>query len=170
MRHAGFDLSRRGFIAAALASGAAGGCRSLGIFGPEPNITFGVISDLHITTPESTATFRRALAYFRDRGVDAVVVTGDLSDWGLRSGLKYVADTWYDVFPNDRAPDGRKVEKIFCTGNHDYDGYWYGDMTLDMHVQGYSEEEALVKLGMKECWEEAFHEPFEQVRRRTVKG
>ena len=170
MRHAGFDLSRRGFIAAALASGAAGGCRSLGIFGPEPNLTFGVISDLHVTTPESTATFRRALAYFRDRGVDAVVVTGDLSDWGLKSGLKYVADTWYDVFPDDRAPDGRKVEKIFCTGNHDYDGYWYGDMTLDMHVQGYSEEESLVKLGMKKCWEEAFHEPFEQVRRRTVKG
>ena len=92
MRHAGFDLSRRGFLAAALASGAAGGCRSLGIFGPGPNLTFGVISDLHVTTPESTAAFRRALAYFRDRGVDAVVVTGDLSDWGLRSGLKYVAD------------------------------------------------------------------------------
>ena len=170
MKKAANNLSRRGFIAAALASGAAGGCRSLGIFGPEPNLTFGVISDLHITTPESTATFRRALAYFRDRGVDAVVVTGDLSDWGLRSGLKHVADAWYDVFPRDRAPDGRKVEKIFCTGNHDYDGYWYGDMTLDMHVQGYSEEESLVKLGMKKCWEETFHEPFEQVRRRTVKG
>ena len=93
MKHTRLDFSRRGFIAAALASGAAGGCRSLGIFGPEPDITFGVISDLHITTPESTATFRRALAYFRDRGVDAVVVSGDLSDWGLRSGFKYVADT-----------------------------------------------------------------------------
>ena len=170
MRHANTDLSRRGFIAAALASGAAGGCRSLGLCCERPNIVFGVVSDLHVTTPESTLAFRRALAYFRDRGVDAVVVTGDLSDWGLRSGLKCVADAWYDVFPNDRAPDGRKVEKLFCTGNHDYDGYWYGDMTLDMHVQGYSEDEALVKLGMKRCWEEAFNEPFEQVRRRTVKG
>ena len=163
-------LSRRGFIASAFAAYATSGCRSLGICGEKPNIVFGVISDIHITTPESTATFRRALAYFRDCGVDAVVVSGDLSDWGLRSGLEYVADAWYSVFPGDRAPDGRKVEKLFCTGNHDYDGYWYGDMTLDMHVQGYSEEEALVKLGMKKCWEEAFHEPFEQVRRRTVKG
>ena len=170
MRQAAFDLSRRGFLVAAFATCATSGCRSLGLYGPRPNIAFGVISDLHITTPESTVAFRRALAYFRDRGVDAVVVTGDLSDWGLRSGLKYVADTWYDVFPDDRAPDGRKVEKIFCTGNHDYDGYWYGDMTLDMHVQGYSEDESLVKLGMKKCWEEAFQEPFEQVRRRTVKG
>ena len=83
--------------------------------------------------------------------VGAVVVAGDLSDWGLKSGLKYVAEAWHSVFPDDRAPDGRKVEKLFCTGNHDYDGYWYGDMTLDMHVQGYSEEESLVKLGMKKC-------------------
>ena len=164
-------LGRRNFIASALAAGAGfAGCRSFGLFGERPNIIFGVISDLHVTTPESTIAFRRALAYFRDTGVAAVVVSGDLSDWGLKSGLKYVADAWYDVFPDDRAPDGRKVEKLFCTGNHDYDGYWYGDMTLDMHVQGYSEEESLVRLGMKKCWEEVFHEPFAQVRRRTVKG
>ena len=163
-------ISRRNFLGGAVALAGAGGCRALGIGGETPRLTFGVLSDLHVTTPESTEAFRRALAYLRDRKVDAVVVSGDLSDWGLRSGLKYVADAWYSVFPDDRAPDGRKVEKLFCTGNHDYDGYWYGDMTLDMHVQGYSEEEALVKLGMKKCWEEAFHEPFEQVRRRTVKG
>ena len=164
------QLSRRNFLGGAAALFGASGCRSLGLGGEKPNISFGVISDIHITTPESTAVFRRALQYFRDRKVDAVIVSGDLSDWGLRSGLKYVADAWYSVFPNDCAPDGRRVEKLFCTGNHDYDGYWYGDMTLDMHVQGYSEEEALVKLGMKQCWEEAFHEPFAQVRRRTVKG
>ena len=164
------QLSRRNFIGGAAALFGVGGCRSLGISEEKPNIMFGVISDIHITTPESTETFRRTLRYFRDRKVDAVVVCGDLSDWGLMSGLKYVADAWNSVFPNDRAPDGRKVEKLFCTGNHDYEGYWYGDMTLDMHVQGYSENEALVKLGMKKCWESAFHEPFAQVRRRTVKG
>ena len=164
------QLSRRSFLGGAAALVGAGGCRSFGLDAPRPNLVFGVMSDLHITTPESTETFRRALRYLRDRGVDAVVVSGDLSDWGLRSGLKYVADAWYSVFPDDRAPDGRKVEKLFCTGNHDYDGYWYGDMTLDMHVQGYSEEECLVRLGMKKCWEEAFHEPFDLVRRRTVKG
>ncbi|MBR2837515.1 MAG: metallophosphoesterase [Kiritimatiellae bacterium] len=164
------QLSRRNFLGGAVAIVGAGACPSLAMSATKPNIRFGVLSDLHVTTPESTATFRRALEYLRDRGVDAVVVSGDLSDWGLRSGLKYVADAWYSVFPGDRAPDGRKVEKLFCTGNHDYDGYWYGDMTLDMHVQGYSEDEALVKLGMKKCWEEVFNEPFELVRRRTVKG
>ena len=165
-----FSLSRRSFLASASSFTALGGCRSMGFCGGRPNLRFGVISDIHVITPDSTDEFQGALEYFRDRKVDAVIVSGDLSDWGLRSGLKYVADAWYSVFPNDCAPDGRKVEKLFCTGNHDYDGFWYGDMTLDMHVQGYSEEEALVKLGMKKCWEEAFHESFAPVRRRTVKG
>ena len=164
------QLSRRNFLGGAVALMGASGCRSLGIGGAKPNITFGVISDIHITTPESTAAFRSTLEYFRDRKVDAVVVSGDLSDWGLKSGLKYVADAWESVFPENRAPDGRNVTPLFCTGNHDYDGWWYGDMTLDMHVQGYSEDEALSKLGMKKCWEEVFREPFAPIRRRTVKG
>ena len=164
------QLSRRNFIGGAFALMGAGGCRSLGIGEAKPNIVFGVISDIHITNPESTAAFRSALEYFRDRNVDAVVVAGDLSDWGLKSGLQYVADAWQSVFPRNRAPNGREVTPLFCTGNHDYDGWWYGDMTLDMHVQGYSEDEALSKLGMKKCWEEVFREPFAPIRRRTVKG
>ena len=163
--------SRRSFIGGALAGLALTGCRSQWWNRKAPpNLRFGVISDIHVTTPESTAVFRRALAFFRDRGADAVLIAGDLSDWGLKSGFKYVAETWYDVFPNDCAPDGRKVTKLFVTGNHDHEGWWYGDMTLDMHVQGYSEDEALSKLGMKQCWEEAFHEPYAEIRRRTVKG
>ena len=164
------QLSRRSFLGGAAALAGVGGCRSLGICGPKPNIKFGVISDIHVTTPESSALFVRTLEYFRDCKVDAVIVAGDLTDWGLKSSYRYVADAWHSVFPNDMAPDGRKVEKLFCTGNHDYDGYCYGDMTLDMHVQGYSEDEAIVKYGMKKCWEEAFSEPFAPVRRRTVKG
>ena len=164
------QISRRNFLGGAAALMGSGGCRSLGLGGEKPDLVFGVISDVHITTPESCEMFIRTLKYFRDRKVDAVMVSGDLTDWGLKSGYKYMADAWYSVFPDDRAPDGRKVEKLFCTGNHDYDGYWYGDMTLDMHVQGYSEDEAIVKFGMKKCWEEAFHEPFAPVRRRTVKG
>ena len=163
------NMKRRSFITGLAACGFVG-CKSPWWFGEAPRLKFGVISDIHVTTPESTADFRRALAYFRDRGADAVLVAGDLSDWGLRSGLKAVADAWYDVFPDDRGANGEKVTKLFITGNHDFDGWWYGDMTLDMHVQGYSEDEALSRLGMKECWEEAFREPYAEVRRRTVKG
>ena len=116
-------LSRRSFLSAASLFTAAGGCRSLGFLGGRPKLSFGVISDIHITTPESAAEFARALEYFRDRKADAVVVCGDLTDWGLLSGLKNVATAWNRVFPNDRAPDGRPVQKLFVTGNHDYEGW-----------------------------------------------
>lgn len=164
------EIGRRGFLGGAAALMGMSGCRSLGLGSAKPDLVFGVISDVHITTPESTAMFKRTLRYFRERDVDAVLIAGDLTDWGLKSSLKYMADAWYEIFPGDCAPDGRKVQKLFCTGNHDYDGYWYGDMTLEMHALGYSEDEALVKLGLKECWEELFHEPFANVRRHTVKG
>ena len=169
MKNANF-LSRRSFLSAASLFTAAGGCRSLGFLGGRPRLSFGVVSDIHITTPESAAEFARALEYFRDRKADAVVVCGDLTDWGLLSGLKNVATAWNRVFPNDRAPDGRPVQKLFVTGNHDYEGWWYGDMTMEMHALGYSEDEALVRLGLKTCWEEVFQEAWAPIRRRTVNG
>lgn len=163
-------LSRRSFLASASLLTAAGGCRALGLAGATPQLRFGVISDIHITTPESTATFEQALIYFRDRGADAVVVCGDLTDWGLVSSLRLVADTWHKVFPGNRAPDSRPVVPLFVTGNHDYEGWWYGDMTMEMHAHGYSEDEALSKLGLPKYWEEIFGEPWAPIRRRTVKG
>ena len=164
------NCSRRNFLGGAAALFGAGGCRMTGICGDKPQIRFGVISDIHLTDPASAATFERTLRYFDSRKVDAVMVPGDLSDWGLLSGLRYVADAWRRVFPKGRGSDGRKVERLFCTGNHDYEGWWYGDMTMEMHALGYSEDEALVNLGMKKCWEEVFEEPFELFRRRTVNG
>ncbi|MDD3544235.1 MAG: metallophosphoesterase [Kiritimatiellae bacterium] len=157
-------LSRRTFLSSAAASVGLCGCRSVGLFGEKPQLTFGVISDIHVTTPDSTKMFRRALRYFRLRGVNAVMVAGDLSDWGLKSGLIYMKDAWDAEMANSG------ITPLFITGNHDWDGWWYGDMTLDMHVQGYSEDEALSVLGMGKCWEEIFNEPFEEIRKRTVNG
>ena len=62
------------------------------------------------------------------------------------------------------------MRKLFVTGNHDFDGWWYGDMTLDMHLNGYSEDEALSRIGMRKCWEEAFGEPYSMIRKRMVRG
>ena len=163
-------MERREFLRTAFSAALLGGCRCPAWLRERPRLRLGVISDIHVTTPESTDRFRRALVYFRDRDVDAVMVAGDLSDWGLRSGFKYVADAWNDVYPGDRAPDGRRVQKLFITGNHDHDGWWYGDMTLDMHVQGYSEGDALARIGMKPCWEEAFGERYAEIRKREVNG
>ena len=41
---------------------------------------------------------------------------------------------------------------------------------MEMHALGFSEDEALVKLGFKRCWEEIFQEEWAPIRRRTVNG
>ena len=157
-------MNRREFLFSAGAVTMLSGCRTAELFG-SPEMRFGVVSDIHITTPKSTKLFEQALRYFKRRGVDAVMVPGDLTDWGLRSGFRSVRETWNRVFA------GTDVVPLFCTGNHDYDGWWYPDMTMEMHANGYSEDDANVKNGgVDKCWEAAFGEPFAPIRCRTVKG
>ncbi len=112
----------------------------------------------------------KTLRYFRDRKADAVVISGDLSDWGLASGFRLLMETWNGVFPNDRAPGGRKVQRLFCTGNHDYEGCFSDEILAGMRAAGYDESDSLFTLGMKKCWEEIFQEEFDLVRRRDVNG
>ena len=155
-------MNRREFLFSAGAVTMLSGCRSLDLFGT-PELKFGVVSDIHVTTPKSCALFEKALRQFKRRGVDAVMVPGDITDWGLKSSLRYVKETW------DRVFGGTDVVPLFCTGNHDYDGWSYGDMTMEMHANGYSEAERLVK-DLPAAWESVFGEKFANVRCRTVKG
>ena len=161
------DINRREFL---LSSGAAflvAGCRTCDLFG-RPDLVFGVVSDIHVTTPKSCRMLERSLRIFKGRGVDAVMIPGDLTDWGLKSGLAYVKRTWDKVFA------GTGVVPLFCTGNHDFEGWRYGDMTMEMHANGYSEADRLndrkAPQQLAKGWEEVFGEPFEWVRLRTVKG
>ena len=156
-------IGRRGFIGGAAAFFVAG-CKSGGWLSGVPALRFGVVSDTHVTTPASCAMTERAFRYFKSRGADAVVVPGDLTDWGIQSGLEYFKATWDAVFA------GTDVVPLFCTGNHDYDGWFYGDMTMEMHANGYSENTALTKLGIEAEWERIFGERFAPIRMRTVKG
>lgn len=161
------NVNRREFL---LSSGAAflvAGCRTQSLFG-SPDLKFGVLSDIHVTTPKSCRMLERSLMSFRRRGVDAVMIPGDLTDWGLKSGLVYIKRTWDKVFA------GTPVVPLFCTGNHDFDGYWYSDMKVEMHANGYSEDDRLASQKHPEelarGWTEVFGEQFDWVRRRTVKG
>ena len=166
----GCETGRRSFLKVTGAIAALGAPNLFAKERVRPDLTLGVISDTHIGTRDSAVTLERTLKFFRDRKVDAVMICGDLSDWGLLSGLKYIAETWEKVFPRSKGAGGKTVHKLFCTGNHDYEGWWYGDMTAEMHALGYDEDEALVKLGMKKCWEDVFQEEFAPVRKRTVNG
>jgi 3',5'-cyclic AMP phosphodiesterase CpdA len=81
------------------------------------HLLFGVLSDLHLLDPAlglpegaaRSALLRTALAHFRDRGVDGVLVCGDLTNNGFVTELEEVARVWFEVFPEGRLPDGRRV-------------------------------------------------------------
>ena len=87
------NTSRRNFLFSGGAFALAAGCRSTALFG-SPDLMFGVVSDIHITTPKSCALFESSLRYFKRRGVDAVMAPGDLTDWGLRSSLVLLKQSW----------------------------------------------------------------------------
>ena len=75
--HSGL-FSRRFFLGGCASFGALAGRR---IFAaphaalPKANLRFGVVSDVHVRNDRDhdSSTFKRALAYFRDNGADAVL-------------------------------------------------------------------------------------------------
>ena len=170
-------VSRRSFLAGAAAFSLAG-CADLRFrsAGGRPNLKFGVLSDIHITDWASTEVFRKALRYYRDAGVDAVLIAGDLADHGILPQLENVGRAWDEVFPDGRGVDGAKVEKLFVTGNHDFEGLQYRDHFMDraFAVHGLSYEAAaklrLTTVGMDKAWDRCFHEPYAPIGRKNVKG
>ena len=112
-------MTRRTFIGSALATGFAAWART-GVPAPAaPRLRFGVMSDMHITDAASCTAVAKALRYFRERDVGAVVFAGDMIDNGLVGELELFAKTWFDVFPDGCGRDGRKVELLAVLGNHD---------------------------------------------------
>ena len=133
----------------------------------------GVLSDIHIRCdkPEQGEMFRKALEYFRDRGVDAVLLAGDIADTGRVAELEICANVWYSVFPDGKAPDGRPVEHLFVFGNHCVDGWQnprYRSPTTDEQARladaiGYADVR-------QKTWRRLFHEDFQPIWMKTVKG
>ena len=179
-------FSRRWFIGGAASFGglgAFGGCRLVtggGHASGTPRLKFGVVSDIHIARfakpgeqeisgAYSELTFVRTLEWFRDQGVDGVIVAGDMADNGLISQLEIVADAWNRVFPGDRAPDGRKVERLFVYGNHDLAG-----VPFARGVIRNKPDAEIVPLTIyndpKASWEKVFGESFEPIWTKEVKG
>ncbi len=135
----------------------------------EARLRIGILSDIHITDAESTKTFQHALEYFRSKEADGVVIAGDMADWGLESQLKLVAETWYRVFPKDKLPNGKHIEKLFVYGNHDIEGQNYGGPKNS----GMTEEQiarAVIGTRREKVWKKYFHEEYTPVYLKTVKG
>ena len=170
------DCSRRQFFGGCAAFGAMSGMKAFALPGAKlgkVNVRFGVISDVHVQNDRRNDSRHlvKAFEYFRDHGADGVLIAGDIADQGRVSQFKYFADAWFKVFPGDKAPDGRKVEKLFVYGNHDVDGWRWGrnaqqmkDPAVIADAIGYNEETRA------KTWEECLHEKYEPVWMKDVKG
>lgn len=149
----------------------------------QPRLRFGVVSDIHVSRysvqPETYAygnstTFKTALEYFRDHGADAVVCAGDMSDRGVTSTLDICREVWKEVFPDNKAPDGRPVEPIFVYGNHDSDKGWFDRASGMLRGKSEAEAEAIKANSISRnescAWEHAFGEKWAPVYLKRVKG
>ena len=180
------NISRRWFIGGAASFGALGAFGGNGILdgrgfraGGVPKLRFGVVSDIHISyvgegedpaKHGNNQIFRRTLEWFRDQKVDAVVIAGDMADHGLVEELEAVAEAWYRVFPDDRAPDGRMVEKVFVYGNHDWHGWTWAKRILKKYPEGAERDRHILAKDYGGWWEKIFHEPYAPVYLKTIKG
>ena len=177
----GEQLTRRSFIGGAASLGALFGGGGIGCLaggtGGTPRLRFGVVSDIHfvydtngIIPSWGPATFEKTLRWFDAQGVDAVLVCGDLADRSLAEEWQAVADAWFRVFPDDRGADGRKVERVFITGNHDWEGYKYGTNVKRIFPDEAERAKHVVRTDLAGWWRKIFREEYRTVFRKDVKG
>ena len=80
------NMSRRGFIAGTFAAtgtmAIANGKAVPAMAGGSPNVSFGVLSDVHLERRGDEDTLIKALEYFRDNGADGVLIAGDIANTG----------------------------------------------------------------------------------------
>ena len=171
-------FTRRDFLSAATLFGASLCCPRLAwADATRPvRLRFGVISDIHLRCePGRNGPFQTALTYFRDHGADAVMIAGDIADSGRVAELKLCADTWFSIFPDDKAPDGRHVERLFVMGNHCVDAWIWAKSNPHYRSPITDETERLAdSIGYadvrQKAWQSLFHEDFRPVWKKTVKG
>lgn len=119
-------LNRRDFLACGSAALFCGGCRCFADVGV---VRFGIISDTHVTGYGSVAELAHAFSFLRDKGVDAVIHCGDMTDFGYVSQLEAFAKAWRQTMPaniplipvlgNRDLSDTRKMSEAKRTADRD---------------------------------------------------
>lgn len=87
----------------------------------------GILSDVHIGPHwgvQQHERFEKALLFYKSKGVDGILITGDLqenTDFSVASNsLEEFVDIWFRVFPDNKNNlTGERVEPMFIYGNHD---------------------------------------------------
>ena len=140
----------------------------------KPIMRFGVASDVHINIGSSHENLEKALKWFDAEKVDAVVFSGDMAHTGRVGELEILAAVWNKVFPDCTAADGRRVERMLVTGNHEVVG-WPGlwDRISDAEMRkvrlNYGMDQGDLSC-LKANWKRIFGEEYELIWKREVKG
>jgi len=112
----------------------------------EEKLRFGVISDIHISTEAQQPYFKTALERLDALKVDAILACGDIADYAMELQLQLAADTWFEVFPNNKSKtDGRDVVNLMHYGDHDMQQEIYIDYE-DAATRWPSREERLASV------------------------
>lgn len=169
-----FLLDRRSFGRLALGTAVVSAVKPLAALAAKApcRLRIGVLSDIHVPTARDSQHFRKALKWFDEKKADGVIIAGDLGCNGLIKEMKVVADVWNEMFPGDRRTDGGHVEKLFVTGNHDVDGYFYHQKEFPkvrFPVDPETAKDAFV-FNRRRVWKELFGEEYETVKMKEVKG
>ena len=163
------DITRKRFLIGSMAVAAEGARRMFaappGTVTGAPRIKVAVLSDIHVRDEKTQGVFIKALEWYREQGVDAVLVAGDMADQGLVSQLQLVADAWFRVFPENMTPDGRPVTQLLQYGNHDVANWREKD-----YPDPAERVRRLIKYNTKAFWEQAFKEEYSPCFSKTVKG
>lgn len=93
-----------------------------------PLLRIGILSDVHVSRSvwgeQQHERLEKALRFFKTKGVDGVMITGDLQEntdaaTGM-TNIEEFTDIWFDVFPDNKNDlTGERVEPLFIYGNHD---------------------------------------------------
>ena len=179
-------LSRRELLKGSLAFAGLGAFGARRLFAVSPGwtpsgalrLTFGIISDTHymlslnrttLAEGSTDAYVLNALKYFRSRNVDAVMHCGDMANWGIIREMEILAESWSSVFPNNKAPDGHEVVKLFVPGNHDIDGATNKSERLTA-IYGSDYQQYLLVNSLAESWKSIWKEDYSEAWHKTVKG
>lgn len=162
-------MRRRNFIKSVLSFSAVPYMRTFASQA-KPYLRMGVLSDTHVRKPGWTLDpFIGSLKWFDSQKVDGVIIAGDIVDQGLTEQLRHVGTAWDSIFPDNKAVDGRRVEKVFVTGNHD-NHFWKHASAARLYPDEKERFERSIAKDFNAAWTECFHEEFVRLYRKEIKG